>query len=78
MEWTYAITKSFTIDRRSLYDPHDRTSQTRWMPGAQLAFNPGEIDESLYESLKDSYPECVSRRPKNDLVAAVYQARGLC
>lgn len=89
MEWTYEIVKPFSVRQRSLYDtiPPDvplptaflaRSISSAVMNEAKLCFSPGEIDEVLYNSLVKGYPDCVARRPKNDLVAAVYQARGWC
>jgi len=78
MEWTYTIVKPFSVNRHSLYG--DRPSQFSLdlhLGAAELAFSPGEIDQSLYEALVKGYPDHVKRTPKNELVAAVYAARGL-
>lgn len=79
MEWTYHITQSFTITRRhplSEYLVCTAEASALEVAGASLTFSPGEIDEPLYTSLVTGYPQHVRRRPKNDLVAAVYDARG--
>ena len=78
MEWTYTIVKPFTVNTRSLYDIAKASSRTDlYVASSTWTFNPGEIDESLYTSLVKGYPDHVKRTPKNELVAAVYAARGL-
>lgn len=73
MEWTYEITQPFSIGRSADDGPD---GLTRWGVDALLAFSPGEIDETLYCSLKVTHPAHVARRPTNPLVAAVYAVRG--
>ena len=80
MEWTYTIVTPFTINSRSLFDVTKLVPQTALdshMNHSTWTFNPGEIDEPLYSALVKGYPDHVKRTPKNELVAAVYAARGL-
>jgi hypothetical protein len=74
VEWTYEIVKSVEIRR----DPTIRLvpEDTLWgICGGRILFGPGEIDQILYEALVGKYPECVTKIPKNPLIAAVYAAR---
>ena len=73
MEWTYHITQPFTVNRHSLYPEHAPP-----LVGIDnMIFSPGEIDASLYRSLVKGNPNHVIRTPKNELLAAVYAARGV-
>jgi hypothetical protein len=76
MEWTYTIVKPITINVRSIYDVYQHLAPDLAYIG-KLEFNHGEIDKSLYDSLVKGYPDHVTRTPKNELVAAVYAARGI-
>lgn len=65
MGWSYAIVKPLTFPRTNIYG----------IAPCDCTFNPGEIDQFIYEFLVKRYPEHVQRTP-TDLLTAVQSVRG--